>query len=225
MFASVVKKTFFIIAIIMIIILFGVFYARFPHFFNSLYDFFAIIFSIVIFVLNIGALLLIYLQIFVSKVFLPVTFKKIKILFLGIIAGLFYAMAILGVDHGNIILEQEELENLTRQEGVLTYVRKNKSSYYELKMQDGSRCELKFFSDNHVSEYENKNVTIWRKNRYVYQMESNKRMVFDLNESNDNVFFENFLYINWWLFLFFVGLIIMLISMEDSKKIEPDNDI
>ena len=90
-------------------------------------------------------------------------------------------------------LYQEEVSNLTKQEGFLKHTTNRKNYTYYIEMENGKKCPLEFVQlyTSRFKEYEEEFVTVWKKGRYVYQMEVEGNIVFSIDEANNEIFLFN----------------------------------
>ena len=168
----------------------------------------------------------IYTSIVREKVFNSMDARKWTILFCGILAGMLY-LKFLNFVGGDQLLYKEELSNLTRQEGILQISHSSKSTTYYLKVENGESYKIVFLPALDIfrfSEYENKSVTIWKKGKYVYQMETNERVVVDVNESNDRILSFNCARIAIDLWFFWMGLLLMFGEMNKTPDKPKEED-
>ena len=91
------------------------------------------------------------------------------------------------------LLVQEELSNLKKEDGILRITHRLKNNTYYIEKEDGTKIKLNFvhISMRRFNEYIDKAVIIWKKDRYVYQMEMKDDVVFSINEANDGLFIYN----------------------------------
>ena len=90
-------------------------------------------------------------------------------------------------------LYQEEVSNLTKQEGFLKHTHREKCYTYYIEMENGKKRPLEFvqLDISRFKEYEEAFVTVWKKGRYVYQMEVEGDIVFLIDEANNEIFLFN----------------------------------
>ncbi len=139
------------------------------------------------------------------------TSKKRIIIFCTIVFGFLFFdfLSYVGVREPQIY--QEKLSDLKREEGLLQLTHYLRANYYYIEMENGKKLRLKFVSlaKSKFSSYEGKYVTVWRKGRYVYQMEIDGKVIFSINEANDEVFHYNYnrvIFDLLWLLVVLTGM-------------------
>ena len=122
-------------------------------------------------------------------------------------------------------LHQENLSNLKRQEGILKLTNRLKLNTYYLEMENNETSKVVFVypSMSRFEEYEGKYVTVWKKDKYVYQMKMEDDVIFPISAANDEIFLFNCAGIitdltTLWTILASM-LYIMYISSDSNKKI------
>ena len=144
-----------------------------------------------------------------EKVFSPMTKRKWLIILCYVVAGFVLFNPLVRYDICKPWLPQEELSNLTKLEGVLQYTNRTENNTYYIEMENGRKRPINFVALNNVKfeEYEGEYVTVWKKGRYVYQMEVEGNIVLPINEANNEIFpfncrgmIANLMYV-WMFFL------------------------
>lgn len=140
--------------------------------------------------LNIGT---IYYFIFYKKIFSPMNKEKWIILCCAVVVGFILSNFLERSGLWRPLLFQEELSNLKKEDGILRITHRLKNNTYYIEKEDGTKIKLNFvhISMRRFNEYIDKAVIIWKKDRYVYQMEMKDNVVFSINEANDGLFIYN----------------------------------
>ena len=71
------------------------------------------------------------------------------------------------------------------------------------------------------AKYEDEYVTVWKKDRYIYQMEIKGNIVFSINEVNDKILFFNLAGIIddlMWIWGIVTSMFILMLYSESAFK-------
>ena len=130
----------------------------------------------------------------------------------------------------DIILWQEDIPNLVQSDGILMYKehQKGQNSGFYLIDEKGNRISwLNFMLCSNgidIHNHLNKNITVWRRSRVVYQLQVGDSIIYDIGRSNQKVWLGNLFHFMNQLFLFFAvlfGYFLMLYTLNgDYKKKE-----
>ena len=132
---------------------------------------------------------IIYYFVIRNKIFTPMTERKWK----NIVKSLIYTIpiTIFLVVYGwhRPWLHQEEITNLQKEEGIVRIVHFRTHNPVYLETSGGRRViELVYpFSFELLKSYEGRHVIIWRKTKYVYQLEVEEEVVFSIDEANNGL--------------------------------------
>ena len=128
-----------------------------------------------------------------EKIFSPMTKGKWIAILCSVVGGFVYLNYVESSGQWQLRLYQEELSNLTKQEGFLKHTTNRENYTYYIEMENGRKRPLEFVQlyTSRFKEYEEEFVTVWKKGRYVYQMEMKDDVVFSINEANDGLFIYN----------------------------------
>ncbi len=155
--------------------------------------------------LNLGT---IFYFVICKRVFSPMTSKKWIIIFCTIVFGFLFFDFLGSRGLHDPWLYPEELSNLTKQEGNLRLTHFAKGNSYYLEIEERVAYPLKFVYPSPMTrfvKYEDEYVTIWKKGRYVYQMEIEGDVVFPISKANDEIFLFNCIGVMgdmmwlWWI--------------------------
>ena len=141
--------------------------------------------------LNLGT---IFYFVVCKKVFSPMTNKKWIIIFCTIVFGFLFFEFLGSCGKHDPWLYPEELSNLTKLEGNLRLTHFANGNSYYLEIEERVAYPLKFVylsPMTRFAKYEDEYATVWKKDRYVYQMEIKGNIVFSINEVNDKILFFN----------------------------------
>ena len=141
--------------------------------------------------LNLGT---IFYFVVCKKVFSPMTDKKWIIIFCTVIFGFLFFEFLGSCGKHDPWLYPEELSNLTKLEGNLRLTHFVTGNSYYLEIEECMAYSLKFVCLTPITrfaKYEDEYVTVWKKDRYIYQMEIKGNIVFSINEVNDKILFFN----------------------------------
>lgn len=120
-------------------------------------------------------------------------------------------------------LYEENISNLEQVNGTLEVRWGGKSNDYYIRRSDGAEIKIKFnLATLQLNEkkdfYNGKNVIVWHRKRYVYQMENDrKELIFPLESANQAVCVHNLLQVLLYLFFLTGWLVATLYSISKEK--------
>ena len=165
----------------------------------------------------------IYRFIIREKVFSPMTKRKWIAILCSIVGGFVYLNYIESSGQWQPRLYQEEVSNLTKQEGFLKHTKRVKNNTYYIEMENGKKRPLEFVQlyTSRFKEYEEEFVIIWKKGRYIYQMEVEGNIVFLIDEANNEIFLFNcqgVLKNLMWIWGIVTSMFILMLYSESAFK-------
>ena len=128
-----------------------------------------------------------------EKVFSPMTKGKWIAILCSIVGGFVYLNYIESSGQWQPRLYKEEVSDLTKQEGFLKHTTNRENYTYYIEMENGKKRPLEFVQlyISRFAEYKEEFVTVWKKGRYIYQMEVEGNIVFSIDEANNEIFLFN----------------------------------